>query len=301
MEYFGKNLKYLREQKGLNQSQMVDYIGIKQSTWGGYETGKSFPNLKDFLKIAEVFGISETELLHKDLCKAVDEAHLIEKKPRSQTAQKTHLITHPSTHLKADFSQNRTNEMIANEPSEAYNFGLPKVVISNLAGHDNIVHVPVKARAGYLTGYGDGEFFETLPTYTLPGLRNGIFRSFEVEGHSMKPTMLNRDYVVGEWCESVDHIREGRVHIIVTISHGIVIKRVLNRIKERNKLYLKSDNIAHRGDYPIIELEPEEIKEIWYARMRFTPDFSEPGEVYNRLNDLEIALMDVQKHLKIGQ
>jgi transcriptional regulator with XRE-family HTH domain len=67
MEFFAKNIKYLREQKGLNQAEMLDFIGFKQSTWGGYETGKSYPSLSDFLKISKAFGVSETELLHKDL------------------------------------------------------------------------------------------------------------------------------------------------------------------------------------------------------------------------------------------
>lgn len=65
--FFGKNLKYLRKQKGLNQTEMPNSIGFKASTWSGYELEKSFPKFEDFLKICEYFDISETDLLHKDL------------------------------------------------------------------------------------------------------------------------------------------------------------------------------------------------------------------------------------------
>lgn len=65
--YFGKNLKFLREKKGLKQSEMIDFIGIKQTTWNGYENEKSFPKFEDLIKISKIFDVSETELIHTNL------------------------------------------------------------------------------------------------------------------------------------------------------------------------------------------------------------------------------------------
>ena len=65
--YFGKNIKYLRLKKGLKQSEMIDFVGFKQTTWNGYETQKSFPKFEDLVKISKYFDISETDLIHKDL------------------------------------------------------------------------------------------------------------------------------------------------------------------------------------------------------------------------------------------
>lgn len=65
--YFGKNLKLLREKKGLKQSEMLDLVGFKQTTWNGYENEKSFPKFEDLIKISKFFDISETDLMHKNL------------------------------------------------------------------------------------------------------------------------------------------------------------------------------------------------------------------------------------------
>jgi len=65
--FFGENLKFLREKKGLKQSEMIDFVGVKQTTWNGYEKGNSFPKFEDLIKISKYFDISETDLIHNDL------------------------------------------------------------------------------------------------------------------------------------------------------------------------------------------------------------------------------------------
>src|SRR5690606_2870663 len=111
---------------------------------------------------------------------------------------------------------------------------------------DNVVLVPVKAAAGYLRGYGDPEFIQTLPTYSLPELRNCTFRMFQVKGHSMFPTLHDSSYVVGQWVENwTKDIKDNRIYVIVAQSstdEGILVNRVLNRLKKYGNLYLKSDN-----------------------------------------------------------
>ncbi len=69
MLFFGKNLEFLREKEGLKQTEMIDFIGIVRTTWNNYENQKSFPKLEEFVRIAQKFSISETDLLHTDLSK----------------------------------------------------------------------------------------------------------------------------------------------------------------------------------------------------------------------------------------
>ena len=163
----------------------------------------------------------------------------------------------------------------------------PAVIALDQAGQDNIFYIPVKLRAGYLNGYGDPQFMETLPTFRFPGLNNATYRMFEVEGMSMSPTIKPRDRVIGEWVPSFGEIRENRVHIVVTKNDGIVIKRTLNRVQERNVLVLKSDAIENRAEYPNIYVDPSEVLEIWYVHLKVSGDFTEPSELYNRLHDVE--------------
>ena len=67
MRYLATNLKYLREQKGLKQSDLKAVMGFKSTTWNNYEKGVSKPGLDDLIKISKYFGYSESEILHKNL------------------------------------------------------------------------------------------------------------------------------------------------------------------------------------------------------------------------------------------
>jgi transcriptional regulator with XRE-family HTH domain len=67
VKYLAKNLKWLREQRHLKQSDIEGVIGFKSTTWNNYEKGVSKPGLDDMIKISKYFGYSETEILHKDL------------------------------------------------------------------------------------------------------------------------------------------------------------------------------------------------------------------------------------------
>lgn len=68
--FFGKNLKFLRHKIEAKQSEMLNRIGFKRTTWNGYEHQKSFPKFEDLLKIADYFDISLDELVFEDLQKA---------------------------------------------------------------------------------------------------------------------------------------------------------------------------------------------------------------------------------------
>lgn len=53
---------------------------------------------------------------------------------------------------------------------------------------ENVEYVPIKAKAGYLSGYNDPEFIASLPRFSLPNLpRQGTYRIFPTVGDSMLP------------------------------------------------------------------------------------------------------------------
>jgi phage repressor protein C with HTH and peptisase S24 domain len=154
--------------------------------------------------------------------------------------------------------------------------------------------VPVRARAGYLLGFGDEEFMETLPSFNLPGLPTGTYRAFEVEGDSMYPTLKNREMVIGQWIESFDFIRDDRVYIIVHKTEGVLIKRVLNRLSKHGLLILKSDALDNRNLYPNLSVKPEDIQEIWYATWHGGFDFKSPSDTWQRINNHEADITVLQ-------
>ncbi|KAB1160358.1 LexA family transcriptional regulator [Tenacibaculum aiptasiae] len=173
--------------------------------------------------------------------------------------------------------------------------GVPQVISVNSSGNENVIYVPIQARAGYLSGYGDTNYIEQLPSFNMPHLNNGTFRCFEVQGNSMVRTFFDGDLVFGKFIENLNEIKDGRVYIIVSKNDGIVLKRVINRIEERGKLILKSDN--KDGNYPTYTINVEEIMEVWYVTMFASKQMPEPVDVYDRLHDLESKIVELQEQI----
>ena len=174
--------------------------------------------------------------------------------------------------------------------------GMPQVIAVNQTGNENVIYVPVKARAGYLNGYGDPEYIETLPSFNMPHLTNGTFRCFEVKGNSMVRTFFDGDLVFGKYVEDLRDIKDGRVYVIVSKNDGIVLKRVINRIEQRGKLILKSDN--KDGNYPTYTINTEDIVEVWYVTMYASKQMPEPVDIYDRLHELESKVVDLEGALQ---
>lgn len=203
----------------------------------------------------------------------------------------TELIYTKCTDLNPEWLLTGKGEMLKQKTPIQNDISSPKVITITPNNEDNIVLVPVKAQAGYLNGYDDPQFIQKLPSYNLPNMRNGIFRMFQVEGHSMYPTMHSNSYVVGQFVEDwVNDIKDNRIYVIVT-ADGVVVKRVLNRIEKYGNIYCKSDN---RKEYPSYPVEPSQIKEIWECKMLLSYDFLDPAEIYDRVSDLEAKVLHLE-------
>lgn len=172
---------------------------------------------------------------------------------------------------------------------------MPKVIVVDDNDNDRIPLVPIKAQAGYLTGYDDPVFLKNLPTYSVPEMRNGTYRMFQVKGLSMFPTLQDSSYVVGKFVEDWESLPNNRVCVVVTDSDGIIVKRVINRIKKYGTLYCKSDN----RDYPHISIGAEDIKEVWECKMHLSFEFLDPLLEYEKIADLEANVQHLSE--RIGQ
>jgi transcriptional regulator with XRE-family HTH domain len=128
-------------------------------------------------------------------------------------------------------------------------------------GRPDIPFVPVKAAAGYLTGYADPEFIDELNTFTLPMLAGGNYRAFEIIGDSMMPTPSG-SVIVCEKVDNMDEVKNNLTYIVVSKNDGIVYKRVLKGNRTKSKLTLVSDNAA----YQPYTINSDEILEIWQAQ-----------------------------------
>ncbi|MEQ6123171.1 LexA family transcriptional regulator [Pseudotenacibaculum sp. MALMAid0570] len=202
--------------------------------------------------------------------------------------------------INPDYLFGKDEQMIRVQSQEVQTYsGIPQVVAVNSSGNENVIYVPIKARAGYLNGYGDADFIETLPTFSMPHLTHGTYRCFEVFGNSMVRTFFDGDLVFGKYVESFNDIKDGRVYIIVSKNDGIVLKRVINRIEERGKLILKSDN--KNGNYPSYTIDAEEIMEVWYVTMFASKQMPEPMDIYDKLHELESQLVELKESVGLDR
>lgn len=278
MGVLSDNLKRLKIKKPFKQKEIAAFVGVTVSTWSNYEIGKTEPTNETLVKISKFFRITVDELLK--------EGNPFEETFISENQQKGN--------VKGNLTRNLNT---VNEAAPVYN-RVPKVVTVDSTGIDNVVMVPLRARAGYLAGYGDPEFIQSLPTYRLPGLTHGTYRMFEIYGQSMVPTYHESDIVISRFVENLNEIRDDRVYIVVTQRDGVVAKRVINRVHIEGKLILNSDNQRHPGEYPPIVVNPEEVLEIWYAVAFLSRQMRKPGEIYNRLNDVESRVTILEEELR---
>ena len=185
---------------------------------------------------------------------------------------------------------------IVREDIKLYNNVTPAVITVDSHDKDNIVMVSHKLKAGYLTGYNDSKFIASLPSYRMPGLNNGVFRMFEIEGNSMFPTLAG-GFVVGQFVENwITGIKDNRVYAIISneIEDGL-IKRCINKIKKYNNLICKSDN---RRNYPTQNINPESIKEVWEIKLHLNFQLPDPADIYDKIYDLEGEVSSLREIVK---
>ena len=277
-----ENLKYLREKEGFTQAEMLEFIGIKGNTkWSDYERGKSTPPLDILLKLSDIFRISMDDLVRSNL----SIGKIFENQKENLETQKGKKIGKILGKNIGDFTQNAPLKVGAE---------MPKTVVVTSQNEELVPLVPVKARAGYLIGYGDIEYMGKLPVYSFPNLRPATYRVFEVEGNSMFSCLADKDRVLARWANATE-INNDRVYVLVTANEGILIKRCLNKVSE-GVIICKSDN-NHKGEYPNIVLEVNQILECWYVQERLTKQLPNPNDFYRRIQDMEADITLLKQKL----
>ena len=109
----------------------------------------------------------------------------------------------------------------------------------------------------------------------------------------MFDTLFHGDWVICRRLDNFTDIRDGYIHVLVTFEE-VCVKRILNRVKQRAKLVLQSDNEA----YPPRELEASQVQEIWLVKSFM--GFNMPNrrlEIKKVLNDIQAKLLDTDTRL----
>lgn len=225
--YLGGNLKELRKRKGYSQEELSQRLGLKRSSYSGYENGASEPNIENLVALADFFEVSLDRLIRSDLTKLSEREWERIDSGIEVDMQGQHLRVLAT-------SVNQDNE-------------------------ENIELVHQKASAGYTSGFSDPEFIKILPTFNLPFLsKQKKYRTFPIQGDSMPP-VEDGSYVVGEYVENWNHIKDGMPYIVVTKDDGIVFKMIYKRLLTSKSFQLCSTNPL----YEPYEVSVNEVLEIW--------------------------------------
>ena len=69
---FGPVLRRLRQEKGLNQSQLGEMVGLSKAVISKYENSQSYPAYDMLIRLAYTFKVSTDYLLGVEKTKALD-------------------------------------------------------------------------------------------------------------------------------------------------------------------------------------------------------------------------------------
>lgn len=214
-----KNLTYLRKKRALSQQQLATDIAITRTTWAGYEKGTSEPTASLLKKISSYFDVSTDKLLSFDI-------------------EKDSIL--PKTFL----SQNNDLKILA--------------ITVNDKQEENIELVHIKAIAGYAHNFTDINFIGDLPRFSIPNLREGTYRAFEIKGTSMLP--ISEGYiVVGKYIENFNQFQSNKRYVLVLREQGVTFKRVIKDVNMASRVILVSDN----PEFSPFTIYLNDVLELW--------------------------------------
>ncbi|MFN5148817.1 MAG: XRE family transcriptional regulator [Flavobacteriia bacterium] len=254
----GNNLKLLRKRLKRSQEEVAQDLGLTRSTYSGYENGVAQPNLETLVAFSDYFKVPIDDLVRKDFEKMTtsDWERLDKGLYADVKGQKLRVLT-----AVVDQQEDELIELI-----------------------------PMKASAGYTSGYADPDYLKVLPTFNLPFLsKNKKYRSFPIIGDSMPP-VVEGSYVVAEYIQNWMTVRSGTPCIVVTKDEGIVFKVVHNLLETSQSFQLCSTNTFYKP----YNVHVNDILEIWKFVNYISPELP---EVRMDDNDLSRSIQDLQKEV----
>ena len=204
------------------------------------------------------------------LSQMIDEIKFREKLSQSQIAERIGVSSQHLSDVKNGrfpFSQELSDKLYEKftylrKPEEVMPF-------VNERGRKGIPLVTQYAYGGYLTGYGDPEYLESLPMvdFTPDREMTGNWLAFEVKGDSMDDgsrdaygpgdIVITREVMPHLWKDSPLHYK--RRDFILVCDDGILIKRISDHDVENHIITIHSLN----PDYPDRQIDLAHVRQIF--------------------------------------
>jgi transcriptional regulator with XRE-family HTH domain len=263
VHYFAANLALLRRRRRLSQQVLAAELGVSRSALSAWENGTAEPSLEVLVGLATRWGIGLDRLVRQDL-----------------GALREHELAAIERGVDTDAQGNRLRVLATTVTPE---------------NEENVEVVTVQARAGYVSGYADPEFISALPRMSLPFLPGQrTYRAFPVVGDSMPP-VPDGGYVVAEYLQDWQSVKQGKPCIVVTRNDGVVFKQVFNHLHTEGNLELVSTNTQ----YAPYRVPAGEVLEVWTFVSYLSQAWEHPHRqnLMHQLDQLQSQLSQLRQQL----
>ncbi|MGK7391608.1 MAG: XRE family transcriptional regulator [Candidatus Cyclobacteriaceae bacterium M2_1C_046] len=155
--------------------------------------------------------------------------------------------------------------------------------------------VDVNARAGYIKGYKNINYINTLDTYDIPGFKNGgSYRMFEIEGESMVPTLFPSEIVIAKQKE-IKNLESDKLSVILT-KKALIAKRAKRSAESKDKVKVISDN----PEFSNFNISLQDIVETWEIQGKISKKLLQNYVFdFHRLTTLEQDIKNLQSKVSI--
>ena len=261
--FWSGNIKYLRLRRKMSQEALAERLGISRVKLNAHESGRTVnPTIEDLVNTSAFFKKSIDCLLKMDLSK---------------------------------LSEQKLKDL--EEGSQAYMSGSKIRVLAitvDKEEKENVEYVPVKAKAGYRSGYNDPEFLAGLPKFNLPNLpKNGTFRMFPTVGDSMLPVPEGSDIITRYIQDWRTLKKETPCIVILKGDQDFVFKMVT--INDDGTMLLQSFN----KQYFAYTVPVSEVLELWEYYSFHSKQLPEPQtdmqQLLKMLQEVQFEIKEMKK------
>lgn len=257
--FFHSNIRFLRERKRFSQEDFASLLDMKRAKLHALEVGQTKnPASDDLLKFSDHFKISIDALMRIDL-KLLSETEI-----RKLQEEDKHYATGSKMRVLA-ITVDKDNK-------------------------ENAEYVPIKAKAGYRSGYNNPEFIASLPKVSLPNLpKPGTYRMFPTEGDSMLPVPEGSD-VIAKYVQDWTTLKPGTPGIVILKGEQDFVFKLIT-VQKNGSLLLQSLNKA----YEPYNVDSSEVLEVWQYVKHQTGTLPEPQ---TDMQELKAMILELQKNMR---
>lgn len=311
MNYFSKNLRFLRTKKALGIHQF-ESLGIKKGTMSNYELAKTEPKFETLQRLSKFFGISIDDFINKDLEQLEKNAQVNAQALEKNASENDEILCKENAYLNAYPDAYLTEKSTVEEGEILYkenghtNGHLEQKNIypeSNLTRPSvDIVSIPIveiSVAAG--DGYYNGDTLDVIDSIQLPQSmvkRGSQYFCVRVKGESMAPTLLDSSFLVirlldrSEW----EYMPEEQVYVVTDRDGKAYVKRVKNRL-DKGFIVCMSDN-PDKVYYPNFNLQADKIHTIWHAEWYISAKMPNIHQTYyTKVSQLEDDMAEMKNDI----